>query len=49
MPWIDGYWVGSLKDGYPPDYFDENDNFRFLWEKDLPKKKPIEKSPENKE
>jgi hypothetical protein len=31
--WEDGYWKGDMKDGYPTDYWDENDSFEFPWEK----------------
>ena len=32
--WIDGYWHGEMKDGYPISYFDENGIFRYPWEKE---------------
>jgi hypothetical protein len=35
LMWVDGYWHGEMKDGYPICYFDENGNFRYPWEKDL--------------
>ncbi len=28
----DGYWVGPLKNGYPANYFDEEDNFKYPWQ-----------------
>lgn len=33
--WEDGYHSGPLKDGYPPTFFDENDELQFPWQKDL--------------
>jgi hypothetical protein len=32
MPWVDGYWKGPLRDGYPPTYFDESGRFSYPWE-----------------
>jgi len=33
--WVDGYWQGSMQDGYPACYFDENNHFSFPWEKNM--------------
>lgn len=40
--WVDGYWKGPMKDGYPTDYYRENGTFQFPWERNLP---PIIQNP----
>ena len=33
MSWKDGYWEGSMRDGYPESYF-EGGQFKYPWQKD---------------
>ena len=47
--WKDGYWTGDMKDGYPSDYYDENDKLTFPWEKNLSSSSSIEDGDTSKE
>lgn len=44
--WVDGYWEGPLKDGYPLTYWrgENHDIFGFPWEERTPK--PDEPQPD---
>ena len=33
--WVDGYWQGNLKDGYPETYYNERGVFTFPWQNNL--------------
>lgn len=35
--WVDGYWKGSTKDGYPSSYFNADGHMSYPWQKDIPK------------
>jgi len=34
--WVDGYWQGKMRDGYPESYF-ESGRFEYPWEKNVKK------------
>jgi len=45
--WVDGYWNGSLVDGYPASYFDSG-RFEFPWESQIAEKEESDGVEHNK-